>query len=169
VSDVVMTIEKKLSRPAIRAGKVKQSVASILIRDTDALIENWLSQVEDNPELNAVTLSRGDRTGHLRLITLDLVQRLTGSSDVKARISRSAREHGQLRRKQGYTIAMIVEESRILQVCIFDTLRKSMGSVDFDSVLQDVMIIADEVDSQLKQAVLGFVGPPSAVAAGAPA
>jgi len=31
--------------------------------------------------------------------------------------------------------------------------------VDFSTVLLDVMVIADEVDSQLKQAVLGFLTP----------
>jgi hypothetical protein len=31
--------------------------------------------------------------------------------------------------------------------------------VDFSTILLDVMVIADEVDSQLKQAVLGFMTP----------
>ena len=57
---------------------------------------------------------------------------------------------------------MIIEESRILQVSIFDTLRKSLTTVDFSLLLADVMTIADECDSQLKQAVLSF----SALAAG---
>ena len=49
-----------------------------------------------------------------------------------------------------------LRESRILQVSIFNTLQNNLANVDFDSVLLDVMTIADEVDSQLKQAVLGF-------------
>jgi hypothetical protein len=54
---------------------------------------------------------------------------------------------------------MMVEESRILQVSIFGTLQNNLSSVDFSQVLLDVMTIADEVDSQLKQAMLSFVGP----------
>jgi len=57
---------------------------------------------------------------------------------------------------QGYTVPMLVEESRILQVSIFNTLQNNLGRVDFSTVLLDVMTIADEVDSQLKQAMLGF-------------
>jgi hypothetical protein len=37
----------------------------------------------------------------------------------------AAREHGQLRLQQGYTAAMVVEESRILQVSIFSTLQRN--------------------------------------------
>lgn len=84
----------------------------------------------------------------------DLVHRLP--PDAKSPVSNAAREHGILRRKQGYTAPMVVEESRILQVSIFNTLQNNSGRVDFGTVLLDVMTIADEVDSQLKQAMLGF-------------
>ena len=51
---------------------------------------------------------------------------------------------------------MLVEESRILQVCIFKTLRSNLGAVDLALVLTDVMTIADEVDSQLRQTMASF-------------
>ena len=58
---------------------------------------------------------------------------------------------------------MLVEESRILQVSIFNTLQNNLMKVNFSVVLLDVITIADEVDSQLKQAMLCFVegGPAS--------
>lgn len=43
---------------------------------------------------------------------------------------------------------MLVEESRMLQVCIFDTLQKNLATIDFSKVLIGVMTIADEIDSQ---------------------
>jgi len=48
---------------------------------------------------------------------------------------------------------MMIEESRILQVCIFATLQRNLDSIDFRVLLHQVMIIADEVDSQLRQAM----------------
>jgi hypothetical protein len=78
---------------------------------------------------------------------------------MKANLSTSARQHGDLRRKQGYTAAMVVEESRILQVSIFNTLQNNLAKVDFSKVLLDVITIADEVDSQLKQAMLSYATP----------
>jgi hypothetical protein len=51
---------------------------------------------------------------------------------------------------------MLIEESRILQVSIFETLQNNLSSVDFSLLLLDVMTIADEVDSQLKQTVNSF-------------
>ena len=54
---------------------------------------------------------------------------------------------------------MMVEESRILEVSIFSTLQNNLRRVDFSKVLLDVVTIADEVDSQLKQAMFSYVEP----------
>jgi len=64
---------------------------------------------------------------------------------------------GELRCRQGYTAPLIVQESRILQVCIFETIQRNLAHVDFSTVLPDIMIIADEVDSQLTQSIDSYV------------
>jgi hypothetical protein len=61
------------------------------------------------------------------------------------------------RRKQGYTAGMLVEESRMLQVSIFQTLQNNLDRVDFSVLLVGVMAIADEVDSQLAQQMAAYV------------
>jgi CheY-like chemotaxis protein len=152
-------IQKKLSNPSTRISMKKERVAAILERDTDPTIENWMTSVEGNEELSAISLDYQQRTGHLPLLLGDLVRRLRRAPRAKVPVSVAAREHGILRRNQGYTVAMVVEESRILQVSIFNTLQNNLRSVDFSTVLLDVMTIADEVDSQLKQAMLGFMEP----------
>ena len=73
-------------------------------------------------------------------------------------MSEAAIEHGKVRQSQGYSVSMIIEESRILQVSIFETLQNNLTTVDFSLLLMDVMTIADEVDSQLKQTISSFMG-----------
>jgi hypothetical protein len=118
-----------------------------------------MALVERNEELNCIPLSFEDRTGHLPGLLGDLIDRLRAPATPKATFSLAAHEHGKLRRQQGYTAAMMVEESRILQVSIFRTLQNNLPNVDFSRVLLDVMTIADEVDSQLKQAMASYIGP----------
>jgi hypothetical protein len=52
---------------------------------------------------------------------------------------------------------MLVEESRMLQVSIFQTLQLNLQDVDFNVLRLDVMAIADEVDSQLAQAMSSYM------------
>ncbi len=164
--EVAAIIQKKLSNSSAHTAVSKERVAAILERDLQLTIQNWMSRVEHTDELMAIALTYKARTGHLPLLLSDLICRLRLPPDAQSPISRAAREHGILRRKQGYTVPMVVEESRILQVSIFNTLQNNLGSVDFGTVLLDVMTIADEVDSQLKQAMLGFLETAVAKSAG---
>jgi len=133
-------------------------VATILERHSRGTIGEWLKRVNGNNELSHLTLSDEARTGHLSTLLNELVQRLRTPhfDEGKAKISMAALAHGKVRSRQGYSAAMLVEESRILQVCIFKTLRNNLSAVDLALVLTDVMTIADEVDSQLKQTMASF-------------
>ena len=134
-----------------------ESVADILERELPAIIQDWLSRVEKEPDLKCISLTFEERTGHLPQLLQDVIARLRMDEGTKAPISKAAAVHGNLRRKQGYTVAMAVEESRLLQVSIFSMLHKGVKRLDFSTLLPDVVTIADEVDAQLKQQMLRFM------------
>ena len=152
-------IRKRLAEPQTTKRAKPEAVASILEREIETTIQNWLDIVDQDAELTCIPLSRIERTGHLPKLLLDLIVRLRLDSGLPAPISIAARNHGAMRLQQGYTATMVVEESRILQVSIFSTLQRNLGGVDFSRLLLDVVTIADEVDSQLKQAMYSFVTP----------
>lgn len=151
-------IHEKLAKRVPHKALRTESVASILEQDLLVTIQDWMRLVEHDEELSCVPLTFVDRIGQLPNVLADLISRLRTSRTTKPQISVPAREHGALRRIQGYTAAMLVEESRILQVSIFNSLQRNLRRVNFSTVLQDVITIADEVESQLKHAILGFVG-----------
>ena len=134
-----------------------ESVADILERELQSVIVDWLARVEQEADLTCIPLSFEDRTGHLPHLLHDVIKRLRLDAGTKAPISKAAAEHGDLRRKQGYTVAMAVEESRLLQVTIFSTLHKNVKNLEFSLLLPDVVTIADEVDAQLKEQMLRFM------------
>jgi hypothetical protein len=134
-----------------------ESVADILDRELQGVIRDWLVRVEKEPDLTCIPLSYHDRTGHLPRLLHDVIARLRLEAGTKAPISEAAGFHGDLRYKQGYTVAMVVEESRLLQVTIFTTLHQNVKHLEFDLLLPDVVTIADEVDAQLKQQMLRFM------------
>jgi DNA-binding response OmpR family regulator len=139
----------------------KESVGAILRRCTAAIVDGWLVRARQSSELNRILLSDEERTGHLPKLVEDLALRLSKPSatdkDSDAVFSAAAVAHGKLRYLQGYTPAMLVQESRILQVTIFGTLQINVESLDFSLVLPDVMTIADEVDAQLTQSMDSYM------------
>jgi hypothetical protein len=134
-----------------------ETVADIIERELQAVIVDWLARVDQEPDLKSIPLNFEERTGHLPHLLHDVIARLRLDAGTKAPISKAAAEHGDLRREQGYTVAMAVEESRLLQVTIFDTLHKNTNNLEFSKLLPDVVTIADEVDAQLKEQMLRFM------------
>jgi hypothetical protein len=141
-----------------RGGAVAtESVADILEREVHNVITEWLARVDQEPELMCIPMNYEERTGHLPQLLHDVIARLRLDAGTKAPISEAASIHGDLRREQGYTVAMAVEESRLLQVSIFTTLHRNVKHLEFSTLLPDVVTIADEVDAQLKQQMLCFM------------
>src|SRR6476661_4035817 len=104
-------IRNKLANPIARGPLPTESVASILEHDLSATIEYWMRLVGQDEELTCIPLGFEARAGHLPSLLADLIFRLRLPLTAKAEASTSARQHGDLRRKQGYTAAMVVEES----------------------------------------------------------
>jgi len=122
IAELRRVIREKLTHPVAPKPLLTESVASILEHDLDVTIQDWMALVEQDEELSCIPLSFENRTGHLPNLIADLINRLRLPPTAKANLSIAAHEHGDLRRKQGYTAAMMVKESRILQVSIFNTL-----------------------------------------------
>ena len=137
----------------------KESVAAILERDVAITIQQWLSRVQQFKELTALPLTDTERMAHLPEILKNIIGRLRGTRVIEAiaSLSPAAAAHGRLRFQQGYSAPLIVQESRLLQVSIFETIQRNLATVDFSLVLPDIMLIADEVDAQLTQSIDSFL------------
>jgi DNA-binding response OmpR family regulator len=158
LSALVKAIKKRLSDGPSGPPTV-ETVATILERSATECIEAWFKEVEADDKLMKVPLTRQQRISHLPQVFRDLVARLNADRPLGTRgpLSAAAAEHGVNRRREGYSASMLVEESRILQVCIFHTLQKNLANINFSILLYQVMTIADEVDSQLRQAIDCYV------------
>jgi CheY-like chemotaxis protein len=158
-TELVELIKRRIAGGAAHLRPKIESVATILERAAPTCIEDWFREVQLDSKLSLVPLTRELRCGHLPQMFRDLVDRLRAALPFgsKGPLSESAAIHGLTRRRQGYSAAMMVEESRILQVCIFHTLENNLASIDFSVLLSQVMTIADEVDSQLRQAMECYV------------
>jgi DNA-binding response OmpR family regulator len=155
---LVEAIKTRLSlgKPAPR---VVETVATILERTIEISISSGLRRVHNEKELMLIPMRDELRCEHLTQLFQDLVLRLRVFKPLgtKELVSPAAFAHGAGRRRQGYTAGMMVEESRLLQVSVFQTLQDNLGTIDFSVLLISVMSIADEVDSQLSQAMDGYM------------
>jgi ActR/RegA family two-component response regulator len=156
-ASLIDVLTNRIAIGPVRSPQI-EGVGAILDRTTEAAIAEWYSLVEKESLLMSIPMSCEHRCGHLPQLFHDLVVRLRSSAPSGNKESQSihAALHGINRRKAGYTAAMLVEESRLLQVSTFHTLHNNRTNIDFDRLLIGIATIADEVDSQLRQAMESF-------------
>jgi CheY-like chemotaxis protein len=157
VTSLVSIIKQRLASGP-QQKRVIESVASILERETTSTIRAWYARIGMEPSLMSIPMSYDQRCGHLPVLFRDLIRRLRSNPAIgtNAPTPTGAFVHGAKRFRQGYKAAMLVEESRMLQVSIFETLQKNLACIDYSVLLVGVMTIADEVDLQLSQAMQCF-------------
>lgn len=163
VTALVDTIKLRLSLGPLATRPI-ESVAAILDRSAQAIIDDWYNRIQTDADIMAIPLSREQRCAPLPQLIRDLIHRLNSGKQLGTRElqSQGAIEHGTLRRRQGYTAAILVEESRELQVSIFQTLQSNLNSIDYSVLLMAVMTIADELESQVSQAMKCYIAEPVA-------
>jgi YesN/AraC family two-component response regulator len=157
--DLIQKIELKLNnRPPVRQPAPTKEVAQIITESRVGIIQEWLAAVCSDPELSTLQLPDSDRTDHLPDVLDDLSSMLQSreASTSSARVD-AAKLHGRIRRQQGYTIPMILEESRILQTKIFKAIQADLLSVNFSLLVPDLMRTSDTLEIQLRASIEAYL------------
>jgi len=165
VEELPEMINKKIAT-AESAAKPKETIASILNREFDLVTTLWLERMKQVTELRAFRLTVAERTANIREMVAAITERLLSGRKEEAadHACAGAIAHGKLRFRQGYTVALMMQETRLLQVSIFEIIDQNLDTVDFTLLLPDLMTIADEMNSQSIQSVQSFMGAQSSAA-----
>ena len=133
VKPVNVTSLVDVIRQRVASGPPQQrvivTVATILERETTSTIRAWYTRIEAEPALMSIPMSYDQRCSHLPFLFRDLIVRLRSNQAIGTctLTPTGAAEHGADRFRQGYKAAMLVEESRMLQVSIFEDFAEEPG------------------------------------------
>jgi ActR/RegA family two-component response regulator len=133
--------------------------ASTLIREnTEAIIENWLRECDRDQQLEQIPLSRDERIDHLPGLLRQLANRLDKSPGINDKqVLESAAAHGETRRRQGYSIPLIVVESLLLYRVIADLVQSRLVEMDISSIIPDLILISDTLYGMLAESLRAFL------------
>jgi|SRR5579872_1403095 len=159
IDELSRHIEETLIDKSKRAPSLPtKSVAQIVDEGRPLIIERWLKLVHESGELSELRIPDEQRIGHLPALLGDLVEMLRKAEGqtTAARID-TAKKHGELRKRQKYTLPMIVEETRLLERSIYNMLHANLLSADFSSLIPDMTRISDSLQLQLKASLEAYL------------
>ena len=132
-----------------------ESIAAALERDRARVVEIWQAKMRE-----ASTLAEADLQASTRLDEAidEILYRLKNPQPIgdMALFSMAAMQHGAKRRRQGLRSTVLVEETRALQVALFQTIGANLERIDLGMLPGTLMAIADEVNAQLVQSIAGY-------------
>lgn len=145
--------------PLVHVGGTFGKRASTVIRENiEAIIENWLRECRRDPEFAQISLPRQERIDHLPAVLRQLANRLDKNLEVSDKqVAESASVHGATRRRQGYSIPVIVTESRLLYRVIADTLQKNLVQMDISTIIPDLILISDTLYGMLVESLRAYL------------
>jgi ActR/RegA family two-component response regulator len=157
----IPTLVKTLKTRATRSrgpGPHGKRAATVIHENIDAIINSCSGEIDRNPQFAWVDLPRSEKIDHLPGLLRQLVNRLDKSPDVNDKQeTESAWAHGKMRRQQGYSVPMIVEESRILYRVIADTLHANLLDMDISAIIPDLEQISDNLSVMLAESLRSFL------------
>jgi DNA-binding response OmpR family regulator len=158
VERLVEVIQNKLQDHTPHHPLPIRSVAAILRENKEEIVERWVHAVRRDPELAVAAMDEGSRAEHIRQILDELITNLEhprGLSLVRA--ESSAGDYGRSRRLSGFTMNMLISETRVLREAIASIVQENLLAVDVSNVIGEMTRISACLDAQLTQVVSAYV------------
>jgi PAS domain S-box-containing protein len=144
---------RKGRRPAGRLVPPRK-VSQMLRELSPVIMERWLRQVLQYPELAAIPLTDDERSDHIPEMMDELTRRLDGPLDqLSDEGTEAARKHGKTRYSQGYTIPQILLESRVLQKVLSATIHENLFGLDLSTLVRDIVEIGETLQADVEASI----------------
>lgn len=155
---LIEKVNAKLSdRAQSKRPRSMQRVSYVIRENRAVIIRDWLREVSAHPELAAIPLSEVERLDHLEAFLDDLARSVAQTPESEpSPPSQAAARHGEMRYRQGYSIPLIVVESRLLHRVISLCLQESLLSIDISTVIPDMIHVGENLAASLEQSIRAF-------------
>jgi hypothetical protein len=106
-------------------------------------------------ELASISLSKADRKDHVPRLLQQAVIKMRGKE--LGQVDGNAAElHGRARHAQGYTVPMLLRESRILQRILSELVGRNLLGVEIGHLVTDMSRMNDTIAAELEKSCRSF-------------
>jgi YesN/AraC family two-component response regulator len=146
-------IERKMLNEGRKSPRPDQKRISQLLRENcELMADRWLSEMSQNQEFMRLGLVAEKQCEHLHSIVRSVSTMLEeGTTSDEA--FQSAREYGERRLRQGASLALILEETRVARRVILGYVQENLLAVKVSRVINEIIDICECIDQTEAQAV----------------
>lgn len=151
-------IDQKLHQPGPRLPVTTRRLAAIFHDNLELMLDYILKGMKSSPDLAAISLSDVERINDVRLMLSALVHALeSGQHHDREELLLPATTHGRMRRQQGYSAPMIVEDTRCIDLAVVKVIEDNLLAIDISELLPDWDALHGMLQGQLKASITAFL------------
>lgn len=153
---LIEKIRSKLSgKPPERYLKTKR-LTELLQENLQNITSDWLRATSSDSELGAIAITDEERTDHVPRVIREALAVARGST-LSGESTDAARAHGVTRKKQGFTVPLLIREGRILCDTIARCLQANLLAVEISYLISDMIAVQQTVQIQTEHSVAAFL------------
>jgi DNA-binding response OmpR family regulator len=153
---LVEKIYSKLREPKVSHHVEAKRLSEIIADNVVSISQDWLDLVKKDPELAAVRLTDAERIDHIPRV-LEVVLKVSRGEEITEADRASAQDHGVIRRKQGFTVPLLIRESRLLHDAVARCVQNNLLAVQISHLISDLISIHRTEQVLLEQSVAAFL------------
>lgn len=154
---VAETIRRNLLRGRKPGVVLTERLNRVIEKNRDSIVEAWYEAVEKDPEISKIRLPREERIDDLPKVLDEIIRPSDEAKEIKATGRSASHEHGDKRRKQRYSLCMVLEETRILHRVIADCMQKNLLEIDISNLIPDLIEVYDRMQAMLEDSLETFL------------
>jgi DNA-binding response OmpR family regulator len=158
-TDIEVLIEKirsKLSGKSEEHRIRPRRLTEIIAENLQSITDEWLQLCRGDPELGAIRISDAERSDQVPRVIQQALGIALGAS-LSDKTAPAARDHGIVRNKQGFTLPLLIRETRLLQGIISQCVQVNLLAIEISNLLTDMISVNQTLQVLLEQSVVAFL------------
>lgn len=167
IEPLVTSIRSKLvDRKPVR-GIQPRRLPEIIETNQDWIAEHWLAEVQKDEKLSALQVADSERKEHIPRILHDALELARGKEVTRDQINAAAL-HGEMRKRCGYTVPLVVREAKLLLRVLAECVQKNLLSIEVSNLIPDMARVWEIVETELEMSLQAFTGTSEATSKSTP-
>ena len=157
IPTLVSTLKERSRQPRFVNESPGKRTSALIREKSDDIVERWRKELQADLRLASIRLSDKKLIDRLPLLLNDLAHLLeTGGTQIPDKSLSTAATHGAERAKQGYTIPLLVTETRVLNRVIGEVLQKNLLTMNLSTLIPEALRIGEYLQALLEESIRAF-------------
>src|SRR5579864_7171605 len=158
IDKLVESLTAKINSPRVAHSVKAQPLASFLRVSADEIVKRVLEGMKNDPRLSKLPLSDRERTDHIPEMMAEIVKQLESEhpDEPTGATLKAGAKHGEVRKQQGYSDLMLVDDTRVLDSAIYAIVQENLLGIELSTLVPDLSRLNDSLETHLQESLRAF-------------